>query len=68
MNHPTAYGHLAVELLQSTAILRVGSGQWKSCNALPPCWGQGVVELCNAPPYYLRVVGGGILAMHRHIA
>ena len=35
----TARGQWAVELLQCTASLPGGSGQWNSCNALPHCLG-----------------------------
>ena len=57
----TARGQWAVQLLQCTASLPWGSGQWNSCNALPHClgavgsatpaiqcrtaWGQWAVEL-----------------------
>ena len=45
----TAWGQWVVELLQRTATLPGGSGQWNSCNALPRCLG---------------VVGTGTPAMH----
>ena len=35
----TAWGQWAVQLLQCTASLPWGSGQWTSCNALPYCLG-----------------------------
>ena len=35
----TAWGQWAAELLQCTASLPGGSGQWNSCNALPHCLG-----------------------------
>ena len=41
-------GHLlqwAAELLQCTASLPGGSGQWTSCSALPHCLGQWAVQL-----------------------
>ena len=49
MHCHTARGQWAVELLLYTASLPKGSGQWKSCNALPHCLG---------------VVGSGTPAMH----
>ena len=45
MHCQTAWGQWAVELLQCTATLPRGSGQWNSCNALPDCLGQWAVEL-----------------------
>ena len=42
-----------MEFLQFTATLPGGSGQWKSCNALPCC---------------LRVAGSGTCSTHRHNA
>ena len=39
MHCHTAWGHWAVELLQCTATVPGGSGQWNSCNALPHCLG-----------------------------
>ena len=45
----TACGHWVVELLQCTASLPVGTGQWNACNALP---------------HYLEAVGSGNLAVH----
>ena len=35
----TAWGQQAVQLLQCTASLPWGSGQWNPCNALPHCLG-----------------------------
>ena len=35
----TAWGQWAVQLLQCTASLPWGSGQWNSCSALPHCPG-----------------------------
>ena len=49
MHCPTAWGQWAVEVLQCTASLPGGSGQWNSCNALPHCLG---------------AVGSGTPAMH----
>ena len=34
-----AWGQLAVERLQCTAIVPGGSGQWNCCTALPHCLG-----------------------------
>ena len=45
----SARGHWAVQLLQYTAALPRGSGQWNSCNALP---------------HYPRAVGSATPAMH----
>ena len=45
----TAWGQWTVELLQCSASLPWGSGQWNSCNALPHCLG---------------AVGSPTLAMH----
>ena len=58
-----AWGHWAVQLVQCTASLPGGIGQWTSCNALPHCleavgsatramhcltfWGQCIVELMS---------------------
>ena len=83
MHCNTACGQGAVELLQLSAALPVGSGHRKSCNALPHVWGQWAVELlqctaklprgsgqcnsCNALPHYLRAVGTGTSAMHRQV-
>ena len=49
----TALGQWAVQLLQCTATLPVGSGQCNSCNALP---------------HFLGAVGSATLAMHCHTA
>ena len=46
-------GQWAVQLLQCSATLPGGSGQWNSCNALPHC------------PW---AVGSGAPAVHRHTA
>ena len=46
----TARGQWAMHLLQCTATLPVGSGQWNSCNALP---------------HALAAVGSASPAMHR---
>ena len=77
----TAWWQWAVELLQRTASLPGGSGQWNSCNALPHClgavgsaipavhylaaWGQWQWNPCNAPPYYLGAMGNATSAVHR---
>ena len=53
MHRHTAQGHWAVELLQCTATVPVGSGQ-QNC--------------CNAPPHCPRAVGSGAATMHRHTA
>ena len=45
-----AWGQWAMQLLQCTASLPWGSGQWNSCNALPHCLG---------------AVGSATPAMHR---
>ena len=45
----TAWGQWAVQLLQCTASLPGGSGQWNSC---------------NAPPHCLGAAGSGTPAMH----
>ena len=50
MHCPTGWGQWAVQLLQCTASLPVGSGQCNSCNAGPHCPG---------------AVGSATLAMHR---
>ena len=50
MHCHTARGQWAVELLQCTASVPGGSGQWNCCNALP---------------HYPRAVGSGTAAMHR---
>ena len=39
MHCVTARGQWAVDLLQYTASLPGGSGQWTSCNTLPHCLG-----------------------------
>ena len=49
MHCHTAWGQWAAQLLQCTASLLVGSGQWSSC---------------FAPPHCLGAVGSGTLAMH----
>ena len=49
----TAWGQWAVELLQCTASLLGGSGQWNPCNTLPHCMG---------------AVGSGNPAAHCHTA
>ena len=49
MHCPTAWAQWAVDLLQHTASLPGGSGQWTSFNALPHCLG---------------AVGSATLAMH----
>ena len=36
----TAWGQWAADVLQYTASLPGGSGQWTSCNALPHCLGE----------------------------
>ena len=53
MHCHTACGQGAVELLQFSASLPVGRGQWKSC---------------NAPPYCLEAAGSATAGMHRHTA
>ena len=65
MHCPTAWGQWAVQLLQRTASLPGGSGQWNSCNALPHCLGgSGQCNFCNALPHRPRAVGSGTPAMH----
>ena len=39
MHCHTAWGQWVVELLQCTATLPEGSGQWNFCNVLPRCLG-----------------------------
>ena len=51
-NCRTALGQWVVELLQFTAALPQGSGQWKACHTLP---------------HYLGAVGGGTPIAHCHI-
>ena len=53
MHCDAACGEWAMELLQCTATLPVGSGLWNSCNALPNCLG---------------AVGSGTAARHRQTA
>ena len=61
----TALGQWAVQLLQYTAALPGGSGQWNSCNALPHCpGGSGQRNSCNALPHCLGAVGSATPAMH----
>ena len=61
----TAWGQWAVELLQRTASLPWGSGQWNSCHTLPHCpGGSGQWNSCNAPPHCLGAAGSGTPAMH----
>ena len=75
----TAWGQWAVELLQCTASLPRGSGQWNSCNARAhQQGGRGVLPRrqslpkerysCNALPHCLGAVGNGTPAMHCHTA
>ena len=66
MHCATAWGQWAVELLQCTASLHGGSGQWNSCNAPPSLpGGSGQCNSCNALPHCLGAVGSGTPAMHR---
>ena len=67
MHRHTACGQGAVELLQFSASLAVGSRRWNSCKSPPRClgamgsgtpamhrhtaWGQGSVESRNAVPH-----------------
>ena len=76
----TARGQWAFDLLQHTAPLPGGSGQWTSFNALPTAWGQWAVVLlqctaplpggsgqltsCNALPHCLGAAGSGPPLMH----
>ena len=61
----TAWGQWAVELLQRTASLPWGSGQWNSCHTLPHCpGGSGQWNSCNALPHCLGAAGSGTPAMH----
>ena len=63
----TASGQRAVQLVQRTASLSVGSGQWNSCQAVPHCplpMGSGQGKYYNALPHCLGAVGRGTLAMH----
>ena len=55
MHCPTAWGQWAVELLQCTASLPGGSGQWNSCNALPHCL--GAVDSATPAMHRLTAVG-----------
>ena len=73
-----------MDLLQYTASLPGGSGQWTSCNTLPTAWGQWAVDLlqyaaplpggsgqwtsCNTLPHCLGAVGSGPPSMHCHTA
>ena len=61
----TAWGQWAVELLQRTASLPWGSGQWNSCHTLPHCpGGSGQCNSCNTVPHCLGAVGSRTPAMH----
>ena len=61
MRRHTACGQRAVEILQCTGTLHVGSGQPNSCNSLPHClWVVGSGS-CNVPPQCLRQWAVGIL-------
>ena len=54
-----------VLLLQCTASLPGGSGQWNSCNALPLCpGGSGQWNSCYTLPHCLGAVGSGTPATH----
>ena len=54
-----------VQLLQCTASLPGGSGQWNSCNALPHCpGGSGQWNSCHTLPHCLGAVGSGTPATH----
>ena len=53
MQYHTVWGQWAVQLLQCPVWLPGGSGQWKSCNALP---------------HYLGAAGSATFAMHCHTA
>ena len=66
MQCPTAWGQWAVELLQYTAFLPGGSGQWKllQCTALLP-GGSGQWISCNTLPHSSGAVGSGSPASHR---
>ena len=80
MHGLTAKRRRAVDLLQYTAALPGGSGQWNSSNAPPTAWWQWAVELLqrtaapsgrsgqryswNTLPHRLGAVGSGTLAMH----
>ena len=80
MHCRTARGQWAVQLLQCTASLPGGSGQWNSCNALLHClgvvgsatpathcltvWGSGQCNSCNTLPHYPGAVGSGTPAMY----
>ena len=61
----TAWGQWVVDLLQHTASLPGGSGQWNSCNTLPDCL-QAVG--CVTPAMHCLTapgaVGSGTPAMH----
>ena len=61
----TGWGQCAAQLLQCTASLPRGSGQWTSCNSLPHCpGGSGQCSSCNALPHCPRAVGSATPAMH----
>ena len=73
----TAWGLWAVQLLQYTALLPAGSGQWRSCNALPHylgAMGSGTPAMCGATSWgdgeSCRAAGrcrkSGPPAMHCH--
>ena len=61
----TAWGQWAVDLLQHTASLPGGSGQWNTCNTLPHCLGgSGQWTSCNTLPHCLGAVGSRPPAIH----
>ena len=60
IHYPTAWGQLAVQLLQSTASLPGGSGQCNSCNALPHCLG----AVGSATPAIHCLIAWGQRAVH----
>ena len=60
----SAWGQWAVDLLQYTASLPGGSGQWTSCNTASLPRGSGQWTSCNTLPHCLGVVGSGPPAIH----
>ena len=55
MHCRTAWGQWAVQLVQCTASLPWGSGQWNSCNALPHCL--GAVDSATPAMHCLTALG-----------
>ena len=69
MHRHTAWGQRAVQLLQYTASLLGGSGQWDSCHAPPHCL--GTVGSATPAMHCLTACGRWavqLLHMHCHTA